>query len=192
MDRRDALRRLTTGAALPLVGLVFPAELLAWGREVHASIDAGQQAGAGSLSAQTLRILTPACERIIPTDDTPGATAAGVPAFIGHMLANWYDEPERARVIAGLESLDAISRTRHGQTFDACSTAQQDVLLLELDREGPTHWFGTVKYFTIWGYYTSEIGVVRELGEVSHAGRYDGCAPYAPRKRAASESGRAS
>jgi len=185
MDRRDVLRKLTAGAALPLVDSLFPAELLAWGREVHDSIGAAPQAAAGSLPAESMRVLIPACERIIPADDTPGATEAGVPAFIAHMLANWYDEPERARIITGLESLDAISRTRHDQSFDRCAAAQQDALLLELDREGPNHWFGTVKYLTIWGYYTSEIGVRRELGQAPFAGRYDGCAPYAPRRRAA-------
>ena len=189
MDRRDALRRLTTGAALPLVGSLLPADLLAWGREVHASIDAVAQTGAGALPAGAMRVLVPACGRIIPADDTPGATEAGVPAFIGHMLANWYDEPDRAGVIAGLESLDATSRTRHGQPFDACSSAEQDALLLELDREGPSHWFGTVKYLTIWGYYTSEIGVRRELNAPPNRGRYDGCAPYAPRTRATSAGG---
>ena len=189
MDRRDALRRLTTGAALPLVGSLLPADFLAWGREVHASIDAVAQAGAEVLPAGAMRVLVPACERIIPTDDTPGATEAGVPAFIGHMLANWYDEPDRARVIAGLESLDATSRIRHGQPFDACSSAEQDALLLELDPEGPSHWFGTVKYLTIWGYYTSEIGVRRELNPAPNRGRYDGCAPYTPRKRATSAGG---
>ena len=86
----------------------------------------------------------------------------------------------------------SVSEVRHGQPFDACSSAQQDALLLELDREGPNHWFGLVKYLTIWGYYTSEIGVKRELGQAPHAGPYNGCAPYAPRKRAASENGRAS
>jgi hypothetical protein len=192
MDRRDVLRRLTTGAALPLVGSLFPTELLAWGREVHGSIGAAPQAPAESLPADSMRALISACERIIPADDTPGATAAGVPAFIGHMLANWYDEPERARVIAGLESLDADGRTRHGQSFDRCTNAQQDALLLELDRLGPNHWFGTVKFLTIWGYYTSEIGVRRELGQAPSAGRHDGCAPYAPRKRAASAGGGAS
>src|SRR5690349_2746437 len=140
MDRRDVLRRLTTGAALPLVGSFLPIELLAWGREVHASIGVdpqAPQAGAGTLPAETMRVLTPACERLIPADDTPGATAAGVPAFIAHMLTNWYDEPDRTRVIGGLQSLDATSRTRHGQSFDLCTNAQQDALLLELDREGP-------------------------------------------------------
>lgn len=189
MDRRDALRRLTAGAALPLVGSLFPDDLLAWGRELHGTIDALGQGGAGSLPAQAMRILAPACERIIPTDDTPGAIAAGVPAFIAHMLANWYDAPERARVIAGLDSLDATSRARHEQSFDACSTAQQDALLLDLDRQGPGHWFATVKFLTIWGYYTSEVGVKQELGQAAHPGRYDGCAPYAPRKRAAPAGG---
>lgn len=188
MDRRDALRRLMTGAALPVAGSLFPAELLAWGREVHDAIGAAPQA-AVSLPAEAMRVLVPACERIIPADDTPGATAAGVPAFIAHMLANWYDPPERTRVIGGLESLDAISRTRHGQSFDRCATAQQDAMLLELDREGPNHWFGTVKNLTIFGYYTSEIGVRRELGQAPFTGRYDGCAPYAPRKRAAPSGG---
>jgi hypothetical protein len=183
MHRREALRRLTASAALPLARSLFPSELLAWGREVHAAIGAAPQSG-GALPADAMRVLTPMCERIIPADDTPGATEAGVPAFIAHMLANWYDEPDRARVVAGLASLDGITRTRHGQSFDACSIAQQDAMLLELDREGPNHWFGLVKLLTIWGYYTSEIGVVDELGQVGSAGRYDGCAPYAPRKRA--------
>jgi hypothetical protein len=183
MDRRDMLRGLASGAALPLVGSLLPVELLAWGREMHASIDAGQSS-AGTLAAPLMRTLTAASERTIPSDETPGAVAAGVPAFVEHMLSEWYDEPERARVISGLASLEALGASRHGQGFASCTEAQQDALLLELDREGPTHWFGTVKYLTIWGYFTSEIGVVRELGQWPSPGRYDGCAPYTPRKRA--------
>lgn len=184
MERRDVLRGLASGAAAPLLGSLFPDELLAWGREVHLAAGAGQPA-AGALSAPVAQSLTAACERIIPADDTPGATAAGVPAFIDRMLADWYDQPERTRVVAGLESLDALARTRFGRAFAACASADQDALLLELDREGPTHWFGTVKYLTIWGYFTSEVGVVRELGQWPLPGRYDGCAPYAPRPRRA-------
>ena len=182
MDRRDVLRGLASGAAAPLMGSLFPAELLSWGREVHFAV-AAHQSAAGSLPTQLVATLTAACARIIPADDTPGATAAGVPAFIDRMLSDWYDQPERTRVIAGIESLDALSRTRHGQSFAACSNAEQDALLLELDREGPSHWFGTVKYLTIWGYFTSEVGVVRELGQWPSPGRYDGCAPYSPRPR---------
>ena len=184
MDRRDVLRGLASGAAAPLLGSLLPAELLSWGREVHLAVGTSQSA-AGSLPAPIVATLTAACERIIPADETPGATAAGVPAFIDRMLSDWYDQPDRTRVIAGIESLDAISRTRYGRAFASCTTAEQDTLLLELDREGPAHWFGTVKYLTIWGYFTSEVGVVRELGQWPSPGRYDGCAPYSPRPRKA-------
>ena len=182
MNRREMLRGMAGGAALPLLGSVLPAELLSWGREVHLAA-ANVQAGAGRLPAAVIDTLTAACERIIPADETPGATAAGVPAFIGKMLADWYDPPEKARVIAGIESLDAQTRSRFGRGFASCSGAEQDALLLELDREGPSHWFGTVKYLTIWGYFTSEVGVVTEIGQWPPPGRYDGCAPYAPRPR---------
>ncbi len=184
MDRRDVLRGLASGAAAPLLGTLFPNELLALGRDVHRAVGEGQ-ATARSLTAPLLQTLTAACERIIPADDTPGATAAGVPAFIDRMLTDWYDQPERARVTAGIESLDTLGRARHSRAFVACTPTEQDAILLELDRDGPAHWFGTVKYLTIWGYFTSEVGVVRELGQWPSPGRYDGCAPYSPRPRKA-------
>ena len=182
MDRRDMLRGLASGAAAPLIGSLLPAELLSWGRDVHRAVAANQPV-AGSLPSALAQTLTAACERIIPADQTPGATVAGVPAFIDRMLSDWYDQSERTRVIAGIESLDAISRTRFNRAFTACSSSEQDSLLLELDREGPAHWFGTVKFLTIWGYFTSEVGVVRELRQWPSPGRYDGCVPYEPRAR---------
>jgi len=184
MDRRDVIRGLASGAAAPLLGAMFPAEMLSWGREIHLAVGADQSV-TGALPAVVMQTLAAACERIIPTDETPGAAVAGVPAFIDRMLSDWYDQPERSRVVAGLESVDALSRTRFSRAFAACSSAEQDALLLELDREGPSHWFGTVKYLTIWGYFTSEVGVVRELGTWPSPGRYDGCAPYSPRPRKA-------
>ena len=49
-----------------------------------------------------------------------------------------------------------------------------------LDNEATEgHWFAMLKYLTIWGYYTSEIGETRELGNWPLPWRYDGNAPYA-------------
>lgn len=182
-DRRELLRGLARGTALPLVGAMLPAELFAWGREVHGAAALAQPAPRQPLSTTVRIALTAACDRIIPADDTPGAVAAGVPAFIERMLNDWYDPTERTRVVTGIESLEAMARARHGRSFAECTGGEQDALLGELDREGPAHWFGTVKYLTIWGYYTSEAGITRELGQGTSPGRYDGCAPYTPRPR---------
>jgi gluconate 2-dehydrogenase gamma chain len=160
MDRRESLR-----AMAGTVGL------LALGRHAHAL---AAQAG-------TLRVLSPhqdaivvaACERIIPATETPGAAAAQVDRFIDTMLADWYSPEERKRFLAGVADLDS-------QQFLARSAAQQTAILERLDSETtPGHWFGTLKYLTIWGYYTSEIAQEKELGNWPLPWRYDGNAPYA-------------
>ena len=44
-------------------------------------------------------------DRVIPTTDTPGAIAAGVPDFIEKMLADWALPGDRVPIIAGLDAL---------------------------------------------------------------------------------------
>lgn len=176
---------MSAAAAAVPIGSLLTDDIVDWGREVHAAA-LGQPSTRG-LDDATLGLLSPACERIIPADETPGAIAAGVPRFIQHMLVNWYDPPEQARVVEGLQALDRQARTRLGRPFVDLDERQQEALLLELDAQGPKSWFATVKYLTIWGYYTSEIGVKQELQQWPSPGRYDGCAPYAPRPRSTSQ-----
>lgn len=152
---------MSAAAAAVPIGSLLTDDIVDWGREVHAAA-LGQPSTRG-LDDATLGLLSPACERIIPADETPGAIAAGVPRFIQHMLVNWYDPPEQARVVEGLQALDRQARTRLGRPFVDLDERQQEALLLELDAQGPKSWFATVKYLTIWGYYTSEIGVKQEL-----------------------------
>lgn len=180
LNRREWLRGMSATAALPLASGWLSAEVADWGREVHA---AAQSAAPTGLDAALIARLSAVCDRIIPADETPGATAAAVPRFVDHMLTAWYDEPERRRVVAGLQELDGRSRSRVNRPFVDAALAQQDAMLLELDAAGAKSWFATVKYLTIWGYYTSEIGVTQELQQDLAAGRYDGFAPYAPRAR---------
>jgi hypothetical protein len=181
VNRREWLRQISAAAALPLIDAWLPPELTDWGREVHA---AAQTGSSGSLESELVNRLSVICERILPTDETPGAIAAGVPRFIDHMLTAWYDATERQRVAEGIQELDQQARARFSGAFVDATAAEQDALLLELDALGAKSWFGTVKYLTIWGYYTSEIGVTQELRQRPSPGRYDGCAPYAPRTRA--------
>jgi gluconate 2-dehydrogenase gamma chain len=198
VQRRDALRFLATTAALPVLHGLTPHELLALGRAVHELAGASEpQELLHSLSAQQNRSVVAAAERIIPTTDTPGATAARVDRFVDTMLTGWYSPSERERFLAGLAELDDRSRRAHGRSFADCTPSQQTALLLAVDDEVAAlrraaasrasdarrpanpdeHWFAMLKYLTIWGYYTSEIAQTRALRLYPIPGRYDGCAP---------------
>lgn len=176
MNRREMLRLLAGALAVPALTAHTPEQLLALGRTVHRRARGG-----------TLRALTPQqnetvaviADLIIPTTDTPGARAAGVPAFIDLLVAEWYDDAERAAFRTGLSDVDARSRAAAGVDFRAATPAQQTAVLTALDAEAAgkdNHFFSRMKWVTLYGYYTSEIGVTRELRDVVIPGRYDPCA----------------
>lgn len=185
MERRELLRWLAATAGLASLEGLAPDDLLALGREVHATGSAGSV-----LSPAATRAVTLAAERILPASDTPGATDAGVASFIDRMLADWFDAAERERFLAGLPELDQRSRTRASRDFADCSDADQVAVLTALDAElsalrqagrgaeANRHWFGMLKYLTVYGYFTSEPAARKTLGSYPHPGRFDGCAPY--------------
>ena len=177
MNRRDMLLLLAGTAALP-------DSLLAMGRAVH------QRATAGTLRAfnahQNETVATIA-ELIIPKTDTPGAREAGVPGFIDVMFADWADEEQRQSFTAGLANVDERSRTAFGKDFVACTPQQQTELLQDLDYElarlrdtksdTSKNFFQTMKWLTLTGYYTSEVGATSEQHFRIVPGRYEPCYP---------------
>ena len=198
MDRRQALRWLVAAAGARWLDGLHPEQLLAWGREAHARARPAGEAAPEALEAHASRTVIAAAERIIPATDTPGATDAGVGAFIDHMLAGWYPVAERARFLEGLSELDDRSRAAHGRDFADCTGAQQDALLsayddevaalrrMPPDRRAGTpanpddHWFAMLKFLTVWGYCTSEVGQRETLRSYPLPGRYEACAPHTP------------
>lgn len=178
MERRDLVRWLAATAGVYAVQALAPAELLALGRAVHRGANSGLPRF-GHLQ----RTIIIAAERILP-----GATEANVGVFIDKMLADWHTPEERARLLAGLDDLDARCRASAGRDFVNCAEAEQVAVLTSLDnevtavREGPgneranQHWFAMLKFLTVYGWCTSETGM-RALGLYPLASRYDGCAP---------------
>lgn len=187
MERRELIQWLVAAAGLHGLDSLAPSGLLAFGRDVHRRA-ASQDAGRRVLSPHAERTVTAAAERIIPATDTPGATDAAVSAFIDKMLADWYTPAERDRFLTGLPDLDTRCRTRQGRDFVDCDEADQVAVLTALDDEvtalraaggdaaANPHWFAMLKYLTVYGYCTSEVGM-RALHLDSLPGRYDGCAP---------------
>jgi hypothetical protein len=192
MDRRDTLRLL--GAALPALAGLTPAQLEAAARASRAPapprslrfLDEHQRASVDVIA-----------EAIIPATDTPGARAAGVAAFIEVIVGEWYHEDERTLFMRGLADVDSRSQADFQKPFLDLSAPQQHAILTGLEAESramprgaPQHFFARMKDLTLYGYYTSEIGLTQELGDVFMPGRYDGAAPLRPRPAAASPGGR--
>jgi gluconate 2-dehydrogenase gamma chain len=175
MNRREVLLLLAGTTALP-------DELLAMGRTVHKRIRAG---ALRALTPQQNETVATIAELIIPKTDTPGARDAGVPAFIDVMLADWADDEQRQMFTGGLANVDERSRTAFEKNFVSCTPQQQTQILEDLDYElarlrdtksdTSKNFFSAMKWLTLTGYYTSEVGSTSELHYRVVPGRYEPC-----------------
>ena len=179
MDRREALRVLGAATAAPLISR----DLYALGRDVRARWHA--RPGFRVLDAQQQVLVQTLTEMIIPATDTPGATGAGVDQFIDVMLADWYDPADRQTFLDGLADVDTRSKAATGKAFTDATVAQQTALLTALDDElarlRATHqkldksFWRNLKWLTLTGYYTSQVGFEQELHARIIPGSFDPC-----------------
>ena len=126
-------------------------------------------------------LVTALSERVMPTTDTPGAIAAGVPAFIEKMLADWGTADDRKPILGGLDAIEARSQTDYKLAAAKASPEQQDALLtlaMEDKLPGGKDFFEKFRQLVITGYFTSEIGITQEREYLPVPGRYDGAFPY--------------
>jgi hypothetical protein len=108
-------------------------------------------------------------ERIIPADESsPGAKEARVSEFID-LIVSVSPEETKKTWRDGLAAVNNKSRDMFGKEFAAATEPDQIKLLTEIsknERDPKTaeeRFFRTVKNATIDGYYTSEIGIKKEL-----------------------------
>ena len=88
--------------------------------------------------------------RIVPTDDTPGATESGAVWFMDEVLGGVF-AGSAAELRAGLVALNEDVAKRTGQTrFALLDEAQQDELLRLHDESG---WFNLARLLTLGGLF---------------------------------------
>lgn len=117
------------------------------------------------------RTVTMLSELIIPATDTPGAREANVNQFIDRFLGE-SDDSVQEEFTRGLLWLDGRSDELYGCEFVKASPEQQVQLLTRIsldfpeegDRDG-AHFFKAMKWLTVTGYYSSEVGWIEELGQ---------------------------
>jgi hypothetical protein len=166
LTRRAALKALGAGAGgVVLLPWLSDSGLLAFDR-----IQQAQAASAPKvLSSTQFATLEALVDAIIPTDDrSPGAREARVADYIDLLLSE-VDDSVVLQWIGGLAALDEEAATRFKVPFSRLDATQADALLAsisanELEPRTPLEaFFAMTKHATVDGYYTSEIGIHREL-----------------------------
>lgn len=194
MDRREILKLMAVGSALPLV----PSKSLALFHDIHSSLAASPKLKL--FNAQQDATVTAMAELILPQTDTPGAKATRVNEFIDLIVADWYSEEERAIFLAGLADVDARTQALWGKAFVEATTEQQSEILRALGEQlgeetsaladAPIGYRGSAtepdgnfyymfRDLTLTGYFTSEAGFIQQLHEEVIPGHFEGCTPLA-------------
>ncbi len=100
---------------------------------------------------------------ILPATDTPGAVGAGVPIYIDTVISK-----NKAQQTLAMEGLAWLTQ----KNFMELTEAEQLAILLPLCeaadagelKERPVQFFQMMKSLTADGYYTSQVGLMTELG----------------------------
>lgn len=173
MERRELLRVLASAAALSLL----PSEkaLAAWSR-----VAAGAFPTNGLNDAQ-MALVRAAADTIIPRTDTPGATDVGVHQFVNVIVSEYAKDEERARLLAGLDGIDARATSQSGVVFSQLDPTARGTLIESVesgprDVEPARSWW-QLKGLVVHGYFTSEPVMKDVLKTVVMPGRFEGAAP---------------
>ena len=190
IDRRTALRRLTSGGVALAASATWVDALAAFARQqaphAHATVAAAAQTATAwkpkILNPHQLRTVGVLSDLIIPKTDTPGAMDVHVDRFIDIVLSE-AKPAERDPFIAGLAWMDARARVLYKTDVVSATPAQQVELLTRLsaaasqEAKPGVDFFTAIKTMTITGYYTTQVGLEQELGDdgVLAQGSFEGC-----------------
>ena len=103
------------------------------------------------LTEEQAGTLTAICDQIVPADEFPSASEAGVLTFIDRQLVRHFRR-YRSAYLEGLERADALSRRRFGRELAGLSSSQQLEVVSAIEQQDRT-FFELVRGHTLDGYY---------------------------------------
>jgi hypothetical protein len=162
--------------------------------------------GEALLSTDNIALLNEVGDTIIPVTDTPGAKAAKVGEFMNVYVSDCYRADQQKAFTDGILALDKASEKQFSKKFMSLAAAERTTLLTALEAEAksfnqqindkekvardiahkemkefngePLHYYTMMKQLTLYGYFTSEIGMKQALRFLPVPGKYDGAFPY--------------
>jgi gluconate 2-dehydrogenase gamma chain len=163
-----------------LLGAIFLVGGAAALSRLTAKSPAGLQASGGALAGEHFALLEQVSEVIIPATETPGAIAAGVPAFMREMLENWSSPETRTQLLAVLDGIEKLAWQKFGAGFLALAPERRLDVLTAYDADSMAKHdsaYGRFKYLVLVGYYQSEAGATQELRFELVPGEWRACVP---------------
>jgi len=176
MNRRKAVKNMTLvlGAAssIPALAGLSGEALLAEGESIHKHV----ATKVASNPSTAFKVFNPhqnqtvisLSELIIPQTNTPGAKVAHVNEFIDVFLSS--ESPsKRQEFLEGLQWIDSRSQALFQKPFVQATPEQQTELLTRLsvpnsaETTSGQNFFKLIKNLTVFGYYTSKVGIEEEL-----------------------------
>jgi hypothetical protein len=175
LTRRQALRQLATGTAAAVSAPLWVDNLLALADQHAAHRPSPEANGVWApkvFNPRQNELVITVTELIIPETDTPGAKAAKVNEYIDMVLAVATPE-DRDKFLQGLAWIDTRSTETYHSPFVNAPPPQQIDLLTTLSTattpspaDGPgVEFFQALKGMTITGFYTSEPGLLQDIGD---------------------------
>lgn len=187
LNRRDVMSALLAISATGALSACKKGEA----SEPVKSGESAEFAASGQfLSKSEMARLSVLCDIIIPTTDTPGAVAAGVPQTLQGLLSEWATDEMRVDWRVGLKSIYSKLTQLSGAVFTQLSTedkfsavkALDDLAFSDQASEADAKTlaqYKDMKSTIATAYYMSEIGASVELRYEAVPGEWRGCVPLA-------------
>jgi hypothetical protein len=139
-------------------------------------------------SSEEMKILDEIGETILPeTSKSPGAKASKIAEFMQKIVRDCYSKKEQGIFKTGLIMVEEQADQQFKNSFLKLSGTQRLEILNGFDEVAKTksendapHFFMLMKQLTIWGFFTSEVGVTKALRYDPIPGLYDGCLDLKP------------
>jgi gluconate 2-dehydrogenase gamma chain len=143
-DRRELLKDFALlAAAFAAQTRLVGCKKVDGGADASSSVDASDKRADGGAPAAETHALKPmqretlgaAVERILPTDQDPGAKEANVIEFLDRELAHPGNKNVAAVISSGIVALDRLSLRHGGARFAALSAEEQDEIIREVQNK---------------------------------------------------------
>jgi hypothetical protein len=179
IDRKEAIKR----TALLIGGAVFAPNAL--GVLQGCTAQPGVDWDPVLFTDEQARMTSALADVIIPADEYPSASEAGVPAFIESMINDVYTDEQQAKFLEGLDAFAEKSRLElESEYYESTEEDRYELTYnenrnsLDIYRGEDTPFFLRFKELTILGYFTSEFGATEVLRYEPVPGMYNGCMPF--------------